>query len=56
MPSIRTAPDPAADVTRRELATVRHWHSVNDLLEHRADLYGVHPLADLIYDAVRWSA
>lgn len=47
---------PEADPTRRELAAARHWHSVNDLLEARHELYGVHPLADLIYDAVRWSA
>ena len=33
MPPTRTAPSAGVDVLRRELATVRHWHSVNDLLE-----------------------
>jgi hypothetical protein len=41
---------------RRELATARHLHLVHALLENREDLYGVHPLADLVHDAVRWTA
>lgn len=52
--TVTRLPDP--DPTRREIATARHWHQVHDLLEARDDLHGVHPLADLIHDAVRWSA
>ncbi|MDO9457837.1 hypothetical protein [Nocardioides sp.] len=45
------------DVTaRRSTAIDRFTASVTHLLDERADLHGVHPMADLVYDAVRWSA
>jgi hypothetical protein len=53
-------PAPVSDIasarTTREESTARHWHSVMVLLDERTDLVGVHPMADLIYDAVRWTA
>jgi hypothetical protein len=40
---------------RAELKT-RHSHRLTALMEARADLRGVHALADFVDDAVRWSA
>lgn len=42
--------------TRREESTLRHRQSVVRLFEHREDLHGVHPMADLVFDAVLWTA
>lgn len=51
---------PVSDITSarssRAESTAKHWHSVSELLDVRTDLVGVHPMADLIYDAVRWTA
>jgi hypothetical protein len=35
---------------------LRHAHSVSRLLSNRHDLRGVHALADLVDESVRWSA
>lgn len=43
-------------VARRALSVARHTASVTHLLDEREELYGVAPMADLIYDAVRWTA
>ena len=47
-----------AEVLRqqRERLQSRHTHALTSLLDSRRDLRGVHPLADLVDDAVRWSA
>ena len=47
-----------AEVLRqqRERLQSRHAHALTSLLDSRRDLRGVHPLADLVDDAVRWSA
>ncbi|MEI5674799.1 MULTISPECIES: hypothetical protein [Nocardioides] len=52
--SVDTEPSPVR--RRREDSVLRHWQAVSELLEHRSDLVGVHSLADLIHDSVRWSA
>ena len=53
-----TAPCARAEVLRqqRERLQTRHAHALTSLLDSRRDLRGVHPLADLVDDAVRWSA
>jgi hypothetical protein len=35
---------------------MRHAQGLTRLMEARSDLRGVHALADLVDDAVRWSA
>lgn len=42
-------------VQRAGLRT-RHSQALTALMQQRADLHGVHALADLAYDSVRWSA
>jgi hypothetical protein len=34
----------------------RHTHALVRLMDQRADLRGVHPLADLVADSARWTA
>lgn len=51
---IDTPPDDLQ--TRRAASVARYTASVTELLDHRADLHGVHRMADLVYDSVRWSA
>ena len=34
----------------------RHAQALSKLLAEREDLKGVHPLADLVSDSLRWSA
>jgi len=46
---------PADPTDLTDLAT-RHRHGVSTLLAHRADLRGVHAFADVVEEAVRWSA
>jgi hypothetical protein len=41
---------------QRERLETRHAQSLTRLMEARSDLRGVHALADLVDDAVRWSA
>lgn len=43
-------------VARRDALRIRHAQSLTRLMEERADLRGVHPLADLVDDAIRWTA
>jgi len=47
-----TQPDPTRDPARRD----RHSQALARLLAEREDLQGVHPLADLVSDSLRWSA
>ena len=35
---------------------IRHKHGVSTLLAHRDDLRGVYAFADVVEEAVRWSA
>lgn len=42
--------------TRRAASMARYTAGVTHLLDERQDLHGVHPMADLVYDSVRWSA
>ncbi len=35
---------------------VRHAHALTKLLDERTDLKGTHAFADLVSDALRWSA
>ena len=41
---------------RRAALRDRHAQSIARLMEERADLRGVHALADLVDDALRWTA
>lgn len=41
---------------RRTALRVRHTQALTSLMEERADLKGVHALADYFDEAVRWSA
>lgn len=43
-------------LAKRAESVDRFTASVTHLLDERSDLQGVTPMADLIYDAVRWSA
>lgn len=46
--------DPRRD--RRAALRARHAQGITRLMEQRADLRGVHALADFVDDAVRWTA
>lgn len=41
---------------RRHALRTRHAQGLTRLMEERADLRGVHALADFVDDAVRWTA
>lgn len=41
---------------RRHAFKSRHAESLTKLMEQRGDLRGVHALADLVDDAIRWTA
>ena len=41
---------------RRQRQQLRHAHALLTLLDSRDDLRGVHRLADLVEESVRWSA
>jgi len=41
---------------KRAALRVRHARGLTTLMNHRDDLRGVHALADLVDDAVRWTA
>lgn len=41
---------------RRAALKLRHARGLTTLMDERSDLRGVHALADLVDDAVRWSA
>ncbi|MDZ5619771.1 hypothetical protein SFC88_02980 [Nocardioides sp. HM23] len=41
---------------RRAALRSRHAQGLTRLMEERADLRGVHALADFVDDAVRWTA
>lgn len=34
----------------------RHAHALSQLMQEREDLRGVHALADMVSDSLRWSA
>ncbi|WP_296603927.1 hypothetical protein [Nocardioides sp.] len=53
-----TTPDRDLDRLRQQRTDlrVRHAQRLTSLMEERADLRGVHALADYFDDAVRWSA
>ena len=46
---------PATESAQTDLA-IRHKHGVSTLLAHRDDLRGVYAFADVVEEAVRWSA
>ncbi|NHA01393.1 hypothetical protein G5V59_20315 [Nocardioides sp. W3-2-3] len=46
----------ARAIARRAALRDRHAQNLTRLMEQRSDLRGVHPLADFVDDAVRWSA
>lgn len=49
--------DPAArSIARRAALRDRHAQNLLRLMEQRRDLRGVHPLADFVDDAIRWTA
>ena len=41
---------------QRERLEIQHSHALTSLMAERRDLRGVHALADLVDEAVRWSA
>ncbi len=41
---------------QRSASQVRHAEALNRLMTEREDLRGVHALADLVADSLRWSA
>lgn len=47
--------DPALERARRDALRDRHTEGLTRLMTARDDLRGVHALADLVDDAVRWS-
>jgi hypothetical protein len=53
-------PDPDHDLerlrTRRTEQRHRHSRALATLMEEREDLAGVHALADVVSDSLRWSA
>ena len=57
-------PEPAYDLdaqleqmrVQRAAMKDKHSQAVSRLLAERADLQGVHALADLVSDSLRWSA
>jgi hypothetical protein len=54
----RQHPEDEIDTARAKRAAlkVRHARGLTTLMNQRDDLRGVHALADLVDDAVRWSA
>jgi hypothetical protein len=54
----RQHPEDEIDTARAQRAAlkVRHARGLTTLMNQRDDLRGVHALADLVDDAVRWSA
>ncbi|GAA4685885.1 hypothetical protein [Nocardioides nanhaiensis] len=67
-PHLRSVADPVADpaddfdarlariVARRKQFQDRHAQRLTALMAQRDDLRGVHALADLVDDAIRWTA
>ena len=43
-------------LARRAALRSKHAQGLTRLMEERADLRGVHPLADFVDDAIRWTA
>ena len=58
MDKTAASPDSTVDrsLARRAGLRDKHAQSIARLMEERADLRGVHALADFVDDAVRWSA
>ncbi|GAA4086828.1 hypothetical protein ACFFOS_23130 [Nocardioides kongjuensis] len=46
----------ARSLARRAALRDRHAQGLARLMDERTDLRGVHPLADFVDDAIRWSA
>ncbi|ANH37951.1 hypothetical protein I601_1516 [Nocardioides dokdonensis FR1436] len=55
-PGLDPAPDPTLAQARCDDLRDRHTAGLTRLMTSRDDLRGVHALADLVDDAVRWSA
>jgi hypothetical protein len=55
---IRERVGDGVDRTLARRTTLRNQHAqkVARLMEQRTDLRGVHPLADFVADAIRWTA
>ena len=53
-----TTPTDVPDRVQEQRDRLRNRHSaaLARLMEERSDLYGVHDLADLVSDSLRWSA
>jgi hypothetical protein len=47
---------PIKDTAAQTDLATRHKHGVSSLLSHRDDLRGVYAFADVVEEAVRWSA
>ncbi len=56
VPDLDPAPDPTLERARCDDLRDRHTEGLTRLMTSRDDLRGVHALADLVDDAVRWSA
>jgi hypothetical protein len=57
MPDPRPTPSDSDRLReRRERLETRHAQGIARLMNARAELRGVHALADLVDDAVRWTA
>jgi len=55
-PEVDTETDHTLERRRRASLEIRHAQRLARLMVERSDLRGVHALADLVDDAVRWSA
>ncbi len=53
---ITTATETDEAREKRAAFRLRHARGVASLMEGRADLRGIHALADMVDDAVRWTA
>ncbi|WP_341926475.1 hypothetical protein [Nocardioides psychrotolerans] len=53
---ITTATETDEAREKRAALKLRHARGLTSLMDERADLRGVHALADMVDDAVRWSA
>lgn len=53
---ITTAEETDQARLKRDAFKLRHARGLTTLMDERSDLRGVHALADLVDDAVRWTA
>jgi len=54
--TITTATETDQAREKRDAFKLRHARGLTSLMHEREDLRGVHALADLVDDAVRWTA